>query len=308
VERWTLEGPETLTLDQVNRLDVKLVAGHVDVVATDGPPRVELHEIDGPPIIVTDADGALTVGYEDLGSVFDFDSTTAKETMQGLGNALRDLLQNGWTSETQEWAKQFSWFGNKRRAVVSIAIPRRCPVRLNVVSASAVVAGIDGDTRVKSVSGDVTLDSLSGSVDAHTVSGDLEAQVLDGRLQFVTVSGDLTVVQATSDRIQGRTVSGTLTADLDLETDGSVELSSVSGDVTVRLAQSTGAKVDCVSTSGRMTSGFDGLSREHKPGKRALHGSIGDASGRVEVRTVSGAVHLLPRRVSARTTTAEDDK
>jgi hypothetical protein len=308
VERWTLEGPETLTLDQVARLDVKLVAGHVDVVATDGPPRVELHEIEGAPIVVTDADGALTVGYEDLGTVFDFDSGTAKETLQGLGNALRDLLQNGWSGDAQDWARRFPWFGNKRRAVVSIAIPRRCPLRLNVVSASAVVAGIDGDTRVKSVSGDVTLDSLSGSVDAHTVSGDLEAQVLDGRLQFVTVSGDLTVVQATSDRIQGRTVSGDLTVDLDLQTDGGVELSSVSGDVTVRLAQATGAKVECVSTSGRMTSGFDGLTREHRPGKRALHGTIGDAGGRIEVRTVSGAVHLLPRRVSARATTGEDDR
>ncbi|MBO0890693.1 MAG: DUF4097 family beta strand repeat protein [Acidothermales bacterium] len=300
MERWMLEGPETIPLDQVDKLVVKLVAGHVDVVATDGPPRVELHEIEGAPIAVTDADGVLSVGYEDLGGVFDFDSTTAKEALQGLGNALRDLLQNGWTSETQEWARRFSWFGNKRRAVVSIAIPPRCPVRLNVVYASAVVAGIDGETKVKSVSGEVTLDSLSGSVDAHTVSGDLEAQVLDGRLQFVTVSGDLTVVQATSDRIQGRTVSGDLTADLDLATDGSVELSSVSGDVTVRLAPTTGAKVDCVSTSGSMTSGFDGLAREHKPGKRALHGSIGDASGRIEVRTVSGAVHLLPRRVPAK--------
>lgn len=299
MERWTLEGPDTVTPEQVTELRVKLVAGHVDVVATDGPAKVELHEVEGDPVIVTNADGVLTVGYEDLGGVFDFDGKSPKEALSGLGEALRDLFENGRTSRSEEWIRQFPWFGRKRRAVVSIAVPRHCKANLNVVSSTAVVAGIEGNSKVKSVSGDVTLDGLTGTVDAHTVSGALEAQLLSGRLSFVTVSGDLTVAEATSERLEGKTVSGDLFADVDLTGDGRLSFSSVSGDVTVRLGGSTGARIDVSTTSGNTTSGFGELRRENKPGKRSAQGTIGDGSGRVEVRTVSGDVHLLPRKVPA---------
>lgn len=304
MERWTLDGPETVTLDRVTELKVKLVSGHIDVVTTEGPPRVEVHEIVGDPLVVTSEDGRLTVGYEDLGGVFDFDGRSAKEAFSGLGEALRDLLEHGRTSHSEEWARKFPWFGRKRRAVVSVAIPRQCRADLNVVSCTAVAAGIDGHTKVKSVSGEVTLDGLSGTVDAHTVSGALEAQLLSGRLSFVTVSGDLSVVEAASDRIEGRTVSGSLLADVDLAADGRLNFSSVSGDVTVRLAEHTDARVEAATTSGNVTSGFPTLQHEKKPGRRCVQGNLGDGSGRVEVTTVSGDVQLLSRRTPAQSETA----
>lgn len=294
MERWAVEEPATYTLDEVSSVKVRLVRGHVDVVGTDGPPQVEVHEVEGDPLVVSNDDGRLEVGYEDLGSVFDFESTSGKQALQGLGEALRELLHEGRTG--QDWAARFSWFGRRRHAVVSIAVPRQCPVRLNVVSASAVVAGLDDHAKVKSVSGDITLDGLSGNVDAHTVSGVLEAQGLAAALTFATVSGDLTVVEATSARIEGHTVSGDLTADVDLADGGKLDLGSVSGDVTVRLAQSTAAKVHVLTTSGNTTSGFDDLHVQRSPGKRSIEGMLGDGRGRVDVKTVSGDVHLLPRR------------
>lgn len=300
MERWTVEEPATYTLDTVSSVKVRLVGGHVDVVGTDGPPRVEVHDIEGDPLVVTEEDGHLEVGYEDLGNVFDFESMSGKEALQGLGDALRDLLHEGRTGRAQEWIGRFSWFGRRRRAVVSIAVPRHCPVRVNVVSASAVVAGMDNQTNVKSVSGDITLDGLSGTIDAHTVSGALEAQGLSATLSFATTSGDLTVVEATSERIEGHTVSGALTADLDLADNGKIKLGSVSGDVTVRLAESTGAKVHAFTTSGSTSSGFDGLHTQRRPGKRSIEGVLGDGRGRVEVKTVSGDVHLLRRSAAGK--------
>lgn len=302
MERWTVEEPATYTLDEVSSLKVRLVRGHVDVVGTDGPPTVEVHEVEGDPLVVSNDGGRLEVGYEDLGSVFDFESTSGKEALQGMGEALRELLHEGRTG--QDWAARFSWFGRRRRAVVSIAVPRQCPVRLNVVSASAVVAGLDDQAKIKSVSGDITLDGLSGDVDAHTVSGALEAQGLAAALTFATVSGDLTVVEATSARIEGHTVSGDLTADVDLADGGKLDLGSVSGDVTLRLAQSTAAKVHVLTTSGNTTSGFDELRTQRSPGKRSIEGVLGDGRGRVDVKTVSGDVHLLPRRSAAGRATA----
>lgn len=107
-----INNPETLEFDAVSDLRVRLVRGHVDVVGTDGPPRVEVHEIDGDPLVVTHDDGHLEVGYEDLGSVFDFESWSGKEALQGLGEALHDLLHDGRMA--QDWAKRFDWFGRRR--------------------------------------------------------------------------------------------------------------------------------------------------------------------------------------------------
>jgi hypothetical protein len=47
--------------------------------------------------------------------------------------------------------------------------------------------------------------------------------------------------------------------------------------------------------SGTLESAFDGLEQERKPGNRRLRGVVGDGSGSVAVKTVSGDVTLLRR-------------
>jgi hypothetical protein len=48
--------------------------------------------------------------------------------------------------------------------------------------------------------------------------------------------------------------------------------------------------------SGDVESAFDGVSRERKPGKISMHGTIGNGDGRLNAKTVSGDVTLLRRR------------
>lgn len=209
MSEWSVAEPRKLTFDEsVTRLHVRIVSGTVNVVGTDeGSARLEVSEIDGPPLIVTHRDGVLTVAYEDL-------------PWKGF---LKWLDRKGW----------------RRSAVVSLAVPTGTRVEVGAVSAAAVVSGLDGPAEVKGVSGDTTLVSLAGPVRADTVSGNVEAQALTGDLRFNSVSGDLTVVEAGSS-VRADSVSGSMIVDLD-PTGGptDISLNSVSGEIAIRLKATT---------------------------------------------------------------------
>lgn len=266
MERWRIEEPQSLDLEGVRRLHVRLVAGGIDVVgsaenADSRAARVEITDLAGP-LNVELADGTLTITHERL-----------------------------------TWGGLFDWVGGDRAsAVLSVSVPPDCPVELGVVSANAVVSGIAADrTAVKSVSGGITLDGVRSDISAKTVSGDLETRRLAGTLAFTTVSGDLTVVAGSSGSVRAETVSGDLILDLDLQTGGRINVSSVSGDVTVRMPGSVGLRVDVKSMSGSLSSAFDGVNEERRPGVARMRGQIGDGSGSFSAKTVSGDIVLLQR-------------
>src|ERR1700710_2303152 len=186
VTEWRIDSPQSIDVTGVRRLNVRMVAGSVDVVgssegADDGAAHVEVSQIEGPLLVTLEGD-TLTIAHERL-----------------------------------TWGGLFDWVGNRKAsAIVSVSVPEGCPVELGVVSADAVVSGITADTKVKSVSGSVTLDGVHADISSQTVSGDLETRQLTGRLRFTTVSGDLTVVEGSSGRVNAETVSGDLTLDLEV--------------------------------------------------------------------------------------------
>ena len=147
-----------------------------------------------------------------------------------------------------------------------------------MVNASAIVSGISANISAKSVSGDITLDGVTGSVDAKTVSGDLEARGLDGDIAFNSVSGDLTLAGGAVGSLTAKTVSGQVTADIDLRDDGGLRVTTVSGDVAVRVPASASARVDLKSTSGRVRSGFERDERPARPGPAVLTATLGSGS------------------------------
>jgi hypothetical protein len=268
--QWRIDRPQSLDLEGVRRLEVRMVAGNVDVVgrtedADAGAAQVEVSDVDGP-LTVSLENGTLTIVHERL-----------------------------------TWGGLLDWVGNRKAsATVSVSVPADCPVELGVVSADAIVSGIVADrTAVKSVSGDVTLDGVRSDITAQTVSGDLETRQLTGTLRFTTVSGDLTVVSGASDAVKAETVSGDLTLDLEPTRGGRIDLSSVSGDVTVRMPETVGLTVDVKTMSGRLDSAFSGTHTERKPGKASLHGQVGDGDGRLSAKTVSGDITLLRRSAKA---------
>ena len=260
--QWTIDAPDRLSFDHVENLDVRIVAGRLDVLASDGPPTLEIAEIDSAsPLLVTydEETRTLTVAYRDL-------------TWDGL---------LGWLRR------------DKRRTVLSIAVPKTCRVKAGVVTAPAVVAGFERVTNLKSVSGDIVLDGVSGEVVANTVSGAVESRAMEGDLSFISVSGDLTVAKGTPRRLKANTVSGRITADLMLRPTGHVTLNSVSGDILVRLPKNVDADVNVKSTSGRLVSTFEELSTKSAPGSTSMSGRLGGGMASLSAITVNGEVALL---------------
>ncbi|MFJ1926083.1 MULTISPECIES: DUF4097 family beta strand repeat-containing protein [unclassified Streptomyces] len=266
VSTWTIAEPKKLTFDEpVTALSVRIVNGTVNVVGTDEPTaRLEVTGIEGPPLIVTQKDGVLTVTYEDL-------------AWQGL---LKWFDRKGW----------------HRHAAVSLAVPAGSAVEVGVVGAGAFVSGIRGRTDVRGVTGDTTLVGLAGPVGAETVSGNVEAQAVTGDLRFHSVSGDLTVVEGAGASVRAESVSGDMV--LDLDPDGKptdIRLTTVSGEVAIRLPHPADAKVEANTASGSVSNGFEDLRVDGQWGSKRITGTLGSGSGTLKATTVSGSIALLRR-------------
>jgi hypothetical protein len=259
--QWTVSGPESLEFDELTAVKVRIVGGSVAVLAVDGTASLEVESVSGDPLQVSHENGVLTVSHPTL-------------TWDGLLN----------------WLKP-----QRHSARLTLRVPRICATELGVVSATAVLSGITARAAVRGVSGDITLDGITGDVDAQTVSGDIEAQGLDGKLSFHTVSGDLTLAGGWLERVDANSVSGDVTADIDLDPRGSVQVNTVSGDVALRLAAEADASVKLHSMSGDVRSEFGGLRSSKMPASHSVSGSLGAGSGHVSVTTMSGDVVLLKR-------------
>lgn len=265
MSEWSVAEPTKLTFDApVSELHVRIVNGMVNVVGTDeGPARLQVSDLEGPPLVVTQKDGTLTVAYDDL-------------PWKGF---LKWLDRKGW----------------RRSAVVSLAVPARTRVEVGVVGAGAVVSGIQGPAAVKGVAGDTTLVALSGPVRAETVSGNLEAQAVTGDLRFASVSGDLTVVEGSGSSVRADSVSGSMIVDLDPDGPTDVRLTSVSGEIAIRLPDPADAEVEANTASGAVSNAFDDLRVHGQWGAHKITGRLGAGSGKLRATTVSGSIALLRR-------------
>jgi hypothetical protein len=259
--RWTIDSPRNLDLPDIAALRVRVVSGSVAVLASQDPPSLDVASLSGQPLLVTHEAGILTVTYEDL-----------------QPGGLR-----GWLRP------------QRHSADVTITVPAGCPTQVGVVNASTIVSGISANISAKSVSGDITLDSVTGNVDAKTVSGDLEARGLDGDLAFNSVSGDLTLAGGAVRHLAARTLSGQVTADIDVPEGSGLRASTVSGDVAVRVPASASARVDLKSTSGRLRSNFEPLSPAPGPGRAVLSATLGSGSADISLTSMTGDVTLLAR-------------
>ncbi|WP_217229863.1 DUF4097 family beta strand repeat-containing protein [Streptomyces anulatus] len=266
VSRWTIAEPRKLAFeDPVTALHVRIVDGTVNVVGTDEPDaRLEVSSIEGPPLVVTQEDGRLTVAYEDL-----------------------------------PWPHFLGWFdpkGRNRSAVVTLVVPAASSVEVSAIGAGAVVSGISGRTEVRGISGDSTLVGLTGAVRGESLSGSLEAQGVTGDLRFHSVFGDLTVVDGAGASVRAESVSGAMVLDVDpagKPTD--IRLATVSGEIAIRLPHPADARVEANTASGSVSNAFEDLRVQGQWGSKKITGTLGAGTGTLRAATVSGSIALLRR-------------
>jgi hypothetical protein len=270
--RWTIESPQRLSFDEpVERLDVRLISGRLNVVGTDGPARLEVTSIGVRPLEVTLKDGELSVRYDKRPRV-------------------------------RLWLGPIWWFLSGRRlftADVSIAVPHHTAASLRLVSGSLVASALRAGVDVDVTSGRVTLLGLAGRIHAKMVSGPVEALGLGGEVRLETVSGELVIADSTAERVLARTTSGSITADLDNPPSHTeINLETVSGEVTARVREDSDLDVHLYAVSGRVTSAFPEVRHSGLTGrKNSASGQLGSGTGRLRVNTTSGSISLLSRPV-----------
>jgi hypothetical protein len=259
--RWTVDAPTTLGFDVVTGLSVRVNAGTVAVLASDERPSLVVSQLSGRPLAVTEESGALTVCYESL-----------------------------------SWDGMLGFLGGGRdRVALTLSVPASCRVQLGVLSASAVLSGLQAGAAVRSLSGEITLEDVTGVVSAETMSGEVAACRLDGDVRFQSLSGGLALAGSSVDRLNASTMSGAVTADVTLAAAGDVRVTTMSGEVTLRLPAISDAQVRLQSASGAVTTEFDTLRTAKAPASRTVSGNVGAGTGHVSVTTMSGAVTLLRR-------------
>ncbi|MFG2980651.1 DUF4097 domain-containing protein [Streptomyces sp. NPDC048258] len=283
---WHVAEPQKLTFEQpVTELRVRLVSGTVNVVAAEeGPARLEVTEVDGPPLYVVQEGGTLTVSYEDL----------PWNGAQGFKKWWEAKPWKAWSGSSASGRK--AW---ERSAAVTLTVPAATQVRLAAVDATSFVSGISGGTDVNGVTGDATLVGLSGRVKAHTVSGSVEAQSVTGDLGFHSVSGGLTVVDGAGVSVRADSVSGDMLIDLDLDPAAprpvDIALNSVSGQVAIRLPHPADARVEVNTATGAVSNAFEDLWVSGQMGAKRITGTLGSGTGTLRATTVSGSIALLRR-------------
>ena len=155
LEKWIIHPGETRVIDieTVRSLKVGLIGGQIDVIAHDEPgARIEVHG----------------VTIKDL-------------RIEVIGDHGRDRPPAAALGQLPRSVPQLRRSGPK--AEISVAVPRSVALTLGVVSASALVSGIQNDARLNTVSGDIIVDGLTGDLTVNAVSGDVQVRELVGITQ-----------------------------------------------------------------------------------------------------------------------------
>jgi putative adhesin len=177
---------------------------------------------------------------------------------------------------------------------LSVELPERAELRLDVVSADANVEGLLGEQRYNTVSGDLSLTRAGGSIRANGVSGDITVraeQPIDVRAE--TVSGDLTVVAPTIRGLRANAVSGDVDVEGQLTAGREYRIDTVSGDASVGLLG--GATFEVRGISSDVVSNLDHRIEGPRDRRRVV---VGDGGPDVIFNSMSGDLAIRrPRRL-----------
>lgn len=214
----------------------------------------------------------------------------------------------------------------------TITIPQSASLDVHSVSGNLKVTGVRGTVRAETVSGNVTTSgtprieaakSVSGNIDlsdvstdggdltAGSVSGNVRARGLKARgLDLNSVSGDVVLTDVACERLAVKSVSGSIEYSGSLARGGRYDVNSHSGTVRFELSGNTGFELEATSFSGSVRSDLpltitstrnaprDRDRRDRgMPGRnsRSMHGTFGDGSATLNIRTFSGDV-IISRR------------
>jgi DUF4097 and DUF4098 domain-containing protein YvlB len=162
-------------------------------------------------------------------------------------------------------------------------------VKLSSVSGSVDAENCGDDVRATSVSGSVTVTNAKGDVLAHSVSGNVQTRNPGGRVDANSSSGSVGVHAANGD-VKGHSSSGSVTVQGNPSGNSYWDLKTSSGTVEIAVPSDAKFHFTANAVSGQISTQIPIVIEEQ--GKHSLRAHVGDGGGRVEIRTVSGAIEV----------------
>lgn len=270
-EKWLVDGPKTIDVENIRKLKVGLISGQVDIVGHDEPGvRVEIHSVSGRQLKVSVEGDTLEIDHPQL----------------------------NWDN----WLDVFKSFRGTARADLSIMVPRSIRLKFGVVNADALVSGIHGDATISTVNGDLVLDGLSGDIQINSVSGEIAVRNHTGKLAVHAINGDVTVSGAISS-MTSDSVSGDVFADISGSPD-KLRLSTVSGSIMARLDAGVPVAYTINTVNGRLQLDDAEISGIHG----RYSSKYGELDGQwldFRANTVSGNVSVLHTARTAANSSAD---
>lgn len=263
-EKWLIDGPKTIDIDNIRSLKVGLVGGQVNIVAHDqAHVHVDVHSVTGKDLLVSVDGDTLEI----------------------------DHAQWKWDN----FIDVFTSFRGSAKVDVSVWVPRDIALKLGVVTATALVSGLTTDASISSVGGELVVDGVSGDVQLNSVGGEVTARNHFGKIAARTVSGDIT---ATGEivKFSGDTVSGDVFLDI-VGLPDEVRANTVSGSVTTRLEDGVPVQYRINTVSGRLQLDDSEIRGVHG-GYTGKYGSLDRRWLEFRANTVSGNISVL-HQVSA---------
>jgi hypothetical protein len=185
----------------------------------------------------------------------------------------------------------------------------RGPVNVDSASGEIHIENIDRSVTVKSASGaihagnlgdDARLSTMSGSIDVNSVKGDLRAHALSGsvdvkgpggRVEADTANGSVSVAGASND-VKASSASGGIRVAGNPSGNSYWHLKTASGSVEVFVPKDAGFHLSAEAVSGQIQTDLPIVIEDQD--KHSLRARFGTPGGRVEVRTISGGIHVQP--------------
>jgi DUF4097 and DUF4098 domain-containing protein YvlB len=162
-------------------------------------------------------------------------------------------------------------------------------VQMTTMSGAVEATDIGDDVRASSASGEITIRNATGDVRGHSLSGAVHVFHPGGRIEAESASGGIEIQGAKFD-VKAHGVSGELKIHGDPGEHGFWDLKTVSGAVQVAVPANANFRFSSEATSGNIRTDIPIVVEEQ--GKHSLRAHVGNGGGRIEVRTVSGEIHI----------------
>ncbi len=285
-------GAATADDEHDRREEVRIPVGSdvsVDVEIMSG--SIEIRGWDEPEVRIRTSDGELEALDIDSGS----DWVSVRGTHPGVG-WLRIPIPSGEVDLRVDVPKGSSI---KAKTINGSIEARGVEGRVSFHAANGriEVRGAPREAQLETLNSDIEFDGEGSRVDARTLNGTIDLKGVADEVVVHTMSGSVRVEGDVVERVDLRSLAGSIDLDVALAPGARVKCKSYSGSISVSLPEDTSAEFDVQSFSGRIRNELGSRSVSSwrgGPGQR-LDFETGEGDGQVTIDTFSGRVRIRSR-------------